>query len=649
MRRFVPTHYLHGNKIVRSPRRCVFLDTETTWTTTESGEHHTLRLWVARLVVRDGEPRHTVSEQWSVGRTGGELAAQLEKWHRTSATMWIFAHNLTFDLCTTRILQSLLARGWELGDHALANDSPWARLKRGERRITMADSATWLPRSIEHLGAMVRIPKPDLPEQDDSDEAWVHRCQRDVEILSTAMCELLDWWDRNELGCWSLTGTATGWNAYRHHPDPEKVVIEDDQDGRTFERRAIVAGRRDVWRVGQQPPGRVIMIDLERAHLTAMREFALPAKRGRWRGPDAIDDWPAQNRKWEPLLDCTVRTSVPRYPWRHRERVWHPVGTFRTVLAGPEVIEAQRRGELLRVHGGRLYLMRRTMNRWARWLTLLLDGELDDGPITARLWAKMCSQRVAGKWATRVNTPGEPYPSDHRGWGLTTGILHPDNTRMTTIHLDGVARPMYHDQDAEDSFPAVLAWIQSYVRVALGRLIDALDPKGLISCNTDGVLYRCVTDPDMELLRRVTWPFVPRIKGEYHDVDIFGAAHLVLDGKLRLSGVPSSASPTGETSLAWETWPRMRRQLRIGEADGYVREHREVDLAEVPVPRWVMQDLTTRPIMTQTDTLGATTICPWVPGLTQALNLPRQEKQHPVLAQLLEDHRDQPATGTRGM
>jgi hypothetical protein len=630
-------HYLAHNKSERSPRRCVFVDTETSWEDDGELERHHLRLWVARLVIRDGDPRHTIDEAWHTGRTGEEFRKRLEAWSRTSATLWVFAHNLTFDLCTTRILSELLRHGWELGEHALANDSPWARLKRGNYRITLADSASWLPRSIEHLGALVRIPKPDLPANDDDEAAWLDRCRGDVDILSTAMTELLDTWDRERLGCWSVTGTATGWNAYRHHPNPTRVVIDPDPAPRVFERQAIVAGRRDAWRLGPQPEGRTVLIDLERAHLTAAREFDLPARRGRDRGPDAIDDWPQINPTWEPMLDCVVRTAVPRYPWRHCDRVWYPVGSFRTTLAGPEVREALRRGELQRVLGGRLYLLKPVMRPWARWLTGVLDGDGETLPPSFRLWAKMCSQRVCGKWAARTSRPLEPYLSDRMGWALDLGILNPDGVRLHTIHLDGVAHPMAQDQEAEDAFPAVLAWIQSHVRVALGRLIDALDQDRIVSCNTDGVLYRAPVDPDLASLERATHPFVPRIKAVYQNVDVLGAAHLVLDGNLKLSGVPSSASPTGETSLAWETWPRMRRQLELAQPDGYTREHREVNLQNVPVPRWVLADNTTRPIMTTVDSLGTTRILPFVPGVTGTTLPELAEHQHPVLTELLTE------------
>lgn len=640
------THYLGHNKVERSPKRVVYLDSETRWAENDGDEVHTLRLWVAQLAVRGGTPRTTVETHWAQGHTGPALAERLETWARTKATLWVFAHNLTFDLCVCRIVQNLIRRGWDLNDHALTNDSPWARLSKGRTRIVLADSASWLPRSIEHLGALLRLPKLDLDLETADDAALFDYCRRDVEILAAAMGAVLDDWDRLKLGCWSLTGTGTGWNSYRHHPHLTRTLIDPDPAARTFERGAIYAGRRDAWRVGEQPTGRYIQLDLERAHLAAAIWFPLPHKRLAQLGPTDPNDWQLAVEGVEPMLDCTVRTDTRRYPWRHADRVWHPVGTFRTVLAGPEVRDAQQRGQLEAVHGGYLYLTDRIMESWGRWLAAILDGEGPDVSPCTRVWAKMCSHRVFGRWALRTARPTEPWFSGKTTWAHEIGWAHPEEARCSTFHLDGWAHTSILDQEGDDSFPAVLAWIQAHVRVALGKLIDALDPQRIVSCNTDGVLYRANVDPDMTTLARATYPFVPRIKSEHHHLDVLGAAHLVADGELKLSGVPSSAEPTGEQSLQWLTWPRMRRQLAMSREDGYVRELREVDLGNVPVTAWVLPNNTTKPIVTYMINPYTTRVYPYLPRDSAGVELNIAERQHPMLQQLLADHATQPPAGS---
>ena len=632
--RDVPIHYLRDNKSERSPRRLCYLDTESICRQEGDREVHILRCWVARLEVREGRPGATVKAEVAQGEDALSLVTRIEGWARTRAALWIVAHNLAFDLTCSRLLRLLVGRGWELGKHGLANDAPWAQLSKGEYRITLVDSTSWLPRSIERLGALLDLSKPALPADDDSAEAWFERCHADVRILAAAYSQLLDWWDRRRLGRWTVTGVATAWNCYRHHPEMGQVLIDPNPHVRAAERSAIYGGRRDVWQTGLLPKGRYVMIDLERAHLTAARCFGLPRERGSWFSRLPLDALEVSGGGWPPIARCVVRTRTPRYPWHAHGRVWHPVGTFETVLCGPEIAEAQRRGELVSVGPGYHYRVGATMRYWAQWVSACLDGEDPDVPPMAAVFLKMCSQRVFGKWAAWASRPIEGWPSTEPNWTMSDGFRLPGGIPMTILHYDSWAHPQLRDQESDNAFPAVLAWVQSIVRVAYGRLCDALEPDRLVFGHTDGVLYRCEVDPDLERLARATAPFVPRIKDVYEQVEVLGAAHAILDGELRMSGVPSKASPTGERRFTWHTWPSMRQQLRLAEPRGYVRELREVAIGEIPVPAWVHTDGSVSVVECHTDSLGGTTILPYWPGVAANHRAPLCEVQCPELTAL---------------
>src|ERR1051326_7094956 len=189
-----------------------------------------------------------------------------------------------------------------------------------------------------------------------------------------ALEEVMDWWDEHGLGCWSLTGAATGWNAYRHSRTGPPILIDPSPPARDFERRAITGGRRDVWRVGQLAQARYLEIDFERAHLTVCRHLPLPRRRCFAFGSAAVPDmqetfahlgaerspgnaeW--NDRDWQDperfgaVADCTVNTDTPRYPCQIDGRWWYPTGEFRTTLAWPELLDARERGDLVALHGG---------------------------------------------------------------------------------------------------------------------------------------------------------------------------------------------------------------------------------------------------------------------------------------------------------
>ena len=263
-----PPHYLRPNHREASPHRVLILDTETEPHQVGDTIIHTLALWSARVIYRHGRRKDGPEVENFDGEAASGIVALLERLATTKETLWVFTHNLSFDLAVTRLPVLLLERGWELTQHALASDAPWARLRNGGRRVTLANSASYLPASLAAIGTAIGIAKPPLPPSEDR-EALRERCRADVEITAEAMIELMDWWDDNALGNWSLTGPATGWGAYRHIPMGMNILIKPDPEAQAFERSALLAGRREAWRIGQRPDGFYLDLDIEHAHLTA--------------------------------------------------------------------------------------------------------------------------------------------------------------------------------------------------------------------------------------------------------------------------------------------------------------------------------------------------------------------------------------------
>lgn len=630
-------HYLASNAAERAPRHLVVFDTETRWHDTPQGELHTLRVWCAQDVWRTPRAGRRFGHLPDHGTTADQLADFLEHAATADATTWVTAHNLGFDLAVTRLPLVLLRRGWVMTSGALTIDHPWLRLRKKSKRMTLVDSHSWLPHRLQTIGERLRIAKPALPDNDDSDEAWRARCAGDVLILAAAMGQLLDWWEANRLGAWSITGPRTGWNAMRHRGMWQRVVIDPDPEARSFERTTILAGRREAWRVGELRRDRYLEIDFERAFLTVCRDLPLPVRRTRAFDSLPLDSMYLRSDRWGAIAECTVHTATPRYPHVAGRRTLHPVGTFQTTLCGPELQAARERGDLLDVGAGWRYQLGHPVVPWARWVEGLLDGDPGVVPATAVMAAKSWSRTVPGKWATRTSREVDEIDSHLDGWWLEPGVHHPGGERCSLLHLGGRQHLILHDQEADDAFPAILAYIQSYVRDALGRLIDCFDPADMVICNTDGILVRSRRDPDLAALAERCFPFRPRIKHVWRHVEVISPQHLLLDGEPRLSGVAWNADRAGPRSWAWQSWPGLARQLELGDRPGFVRERHQVNLAHVPVARWVLQDGTTLPVSAALAPGTGATVLLTPNGQLSAAQGVLAPAQHPLLERVLRD------------
>lgn len=651
------THWLRENAQERSPFRVLVLDTETRPLDATAPGHEVLRLWCARLTRRKGDQPRLPRHQDFEGKTAAQLADLIDGLARADRTLWIMAHNLNFDLAVTALPVELCARGWRISEGALTTDSPWCRLVKGSRRLAVADTWSWLPAGLDEIARMLSMRKLQLPDETADDATWYARCRRDVAITSRAILQLLDWWDAGAYGNWSITGPATGWSSYRHQRPAPRVLVDPDPVARQLEMRAVTGGRRETLRLGTLPAGLYADLDISTAHLVAMSECALPMRRIRAFDSLPIDDVRLRSPVLDVLAECEVECQAPRYPWDSGKGVFYPVGRFRTVLAGPELREAARRGELRSIGRGYVYLLREHMAPWARWLASLLDSKNTQTPPMARLAAKHWSRCVPGKWAGHSSEVIDRRPDPRPGWGVERGWIVDGHRPADFLRVGGELWTIARDEWADDAFPAILAWIQAHTRVAVGRMIDALG-SAVVSCNTDGVLVDVDRVPlgrhtigqlrglgptaklrhlDARLVRldRQLRPFSVRIKAAAGAVTMISPQHLILDHERRLAGIPRRAQLLRKGRYRFTAWPRLRVQLARPVPIGYQTIRRTVDLEAIPPTGWLLIDGRVIPPAIAHQDGQDVLLWPW--GLDQLHGCPLApaERQHPVLRRVL--------------
>lgn len=604
--RDVPVHYLRANHTEWTPPHVVALDTETRQA---SDELQVLRCWCASVVARPQGMSSMDSRVDASGDTATGLAVQLDAWSASRPTLWCYAHNLGFDLAVTRLPIELGKLGWIVSDFAIDGRAPWMRLSKGRRHITLADSWSWVQSPLAVIAGQVGITKPPLPDDEDSAEAWLLRCSSDVDILMAMMCTLMDWWSSTGRGRWSVTGAASGWNAYRHTPTPFKVVIDPEEKGVTLERASIYGGRRAVNRVGSLAPGQYVEIDISRAYTVAARNVPLPVRRMRAFDSMPIDDSRIDSERWGIIAEVTIETDVPRWPVREAGRVWYPVGRFRTTLASPEIADARSRGALLSIHKGHSYQLAPHMAPWAQWCLDVADEHTEGVPGVVRMAAKQWGRSVIGKWAQKRYTKVTLGPAPTEGWGYEQAWMANTHVRASIVDLGGQRYMTFPDGDGENAFPAVLAFIESHVRMALGKAIDAVGSDAFVQCDTDGLLASVVdlmkrarSDDTrdailhgggdfltliVDKISTITAPFTLRVKRTYSRIEVIGPQHVKLDGKRRYSGIPGSGEEMTNGDIGAWVWPKLSQQMQSRDAVGYVQRFQRYRVPRALAAGWI--------------------------------------------------------------
>src|SRR6266849_600479 len=178
--RTVPVHYLRPNETVWTPPAVACFDTETSWRMTGAGEVHRLACWAARMEVRRGRRGQRGGVSDDDGTAPSDLALVMDVWARRNRSLWAYAHNLAFDLTTTGLPGQLRDLGWTVTDFAVDSPAPFVRLARGGAHLTLADSFSWLPVSLDRVAGALGMTKLPLPAPADDLGTWLERCRTDV-------------------------------------------------------------------------------------------------------------------------------------------------------------------------------------------------------------------------------------------------------------------------------------------------------------------------------------------------------------------------------------------------------------------------------------------------------------------------------------
>lgn len=701
-------HYLGRNHETRTPPVIGAFDTETRVIEGSGPEVNVMRCWDLRGLIRNyGSYKDPVLAH-TAGRTREELAAAVDRLCAGQERVWLYAHNLAFDLPVSALLDRLAARGWVMVRMALDGPSPWAVMGKNPHpqtrhrdnqpsrdyhasrgvtaaqcskakdescpghavttrygcRLTIADSGSIWPRTkLADIGSDLGIAKlPDPPADDEP--GWAERCAVDTQILIAAVSSALDWWEENEAGNWAKTGASTGWNSMRHRMTGKLPLIDTAHESVKLERRAISGGRRGTFRWGDFLRGRYSEADFERAYTVIARDLPMPVRRLGIRASLPVDHkWVTED---DPLIglvaEVVISSGEGRWPCKDRGRVTYPKGRFTTVLAGPDVREAARLGALESIGRCQLYELGGYLRPWAEWN---LTAQADPGtPPVVRRMLKHHGRAVIGKWG------GHSYAHEKLGPSLSPGLHAEQMTVIETgvtgwvVDVAGERVFSYPDGEGEDSFPAVLAYVESHVRVRLSRMIAAVGSRVAMTCDTDGVTLdvSALTDAPMPGLPDAPTPGMPfrpgvvldqlgtlcaplSVKEKHHGADmrIIGPQHWSLGGMRKRSGIPANAEPQADGTLVGWTWPNLVSQAARGDPAGYVREPGSWTEPVCLASGWVLTSGRVVPPEACIDGNGENCLLPWRLTVYHRAGLQLGPAQNPALLAAVRDpgHRAQ--------
>ena len=668
-------YYAARNHADHTPAAVLVFDTETSREQVADGELQRLRLWCARYVQRREQERRPARDERHWGHTATELAQVIDGHARGIGNIWVWAHNLGYDVQASGILPALAALGWHVSAVSSMPARMWLAMvqhkpscpqsapgapaggrcpaKAGCRRLTFADTVSLWPMPLAEIGALLGKPKLPMPGQDADEPEWVRYCMRDVDVTTEALLTLLDHWDVNKLGRFAITSGATGFNTLRHTMPGRTWLVVDDDESSAWDRAATYGGRRQAWQHGQLPPGRYAELDFTAAHATVGANMPLPVRRGEWFDHLPVDDKRVDHKLISCIAECEIETDVPRFPVRVDGAVDYPVGRFTTILCGPEIAWARELGCLRRIGRGQWHLLD---TRYQPFFQQVLDlgrpGESPCPPVVSAVW-KHFGRTVIGKFAQRgYRTECTGTPSDEVLKYETEMDWETEET-AALIHYGGWVWRISQEGDGKYAYPAVTAFVQSHVRVALGKAIEMTGTEAMVLCDTDGMWVdtgvieagrtgdtgfalgeidrRARAELLVDVLSHQLRPFTVREKNVSQRMRLAGPQIYDTGTTSKAAGRPRNLERADHSVWTGMTFPSFFWQQQHAEPGVYRTQLEEWQWPATRIRGWCLADGRVLPLRVRAGPGGQAAIVPWDDGSRAPCEVLLAPVQHPAL------------------
>jgi DNA polymerase type B, organellar and viral len=350
-------------------------------------------------------------------------------------------------------------------------------------------------------------------------------------------CELLA---ATNMGGLKTTAASQAWACYRTNHYDDKIVAHDNHEVRKHERRAYAGGRCEVFRLGKIPD-RCYYLDVKGMYNAIALNGYFPSRMYDYQCSvtGGIElTWPHLGST---IADVEIDTPIPIYPCKLDGITVYPVGRFRAVLAGPELMLACSNSHVRKCFFASKYEMKPLFTRFASWYFDTLNRLESLGLSHLKPALKLACNSMYGKIGSRGKSWKTVSNPDYRPrWARWHGSV-PGTRELTQWQsIDGVVQWLDCDGEPPVSCPAIPAFMNSYGRCQLLNIMYAIGFENVHYVDTDGLIvneegYHSAVNSGMVA---INVPGMLTIRGSSTDTEIFALKHYRFDGKITCAGIP---------------------------------------------------------------------------------------------------------------
>lgn len=557
-------HYIKGNSKSETPSNAIWFDTETVGIMDPDGSvvNHLWFGWACYQ--RSRKKGGWCRPEWYRFTNRREFWGWVDSKARSGTCLYMFCHNTNFDLPVLRVFDELRALSWELTRAVIDAPPTILGFRKGRASIKVLDSLNFWRVPLKALGKAVGAEKLGFPDADCGRIAWDEYCRADVEVIRKAC---LEWWAylvSHDMGGFAPTLAGQAMRTWRHRHMGSRVLVDDDEDALGLARAAYLGGRNECFRHGRIE-GPIYYLDINSMYPSVMRGNPYPCELV------GVDRWSPErtfakfHRTHATIGRVKLSCQESLYPRVVEGRLCFPVGTFWATLAGPELEYAVSHGHVIEWEAVAIYEQAELFTSFVDELYRLRLKYAAEGNVVLAWFIKILMNSLYGKFGQRGMVWEESGRTEEQAARAWTEYDVDSGRIIHHRQLAGLVQTKSEEGEARESVPAIAAYVTSYARMALFRLLQRVGMENAIYCDTDGLF---VTVEGYERVRAELSSVdlgAPKLEASAPYVIIRGLKDYDLGGYSKTKGVRANARWLSADEIRQEQWSGLKGQLSRGE------------------------------------------------------------------------------------
>lgn len=546
------------------PNKYIYLDVETYINKTREGADLPFRLAVTCYKRRMPDTKNP-EEEWKAHYSLDELCTYFISKTLSKTVLDVFAHNIFFDLLTGGLLQRLTIEGWIYQFHHDSYPNFILTVRKKKATIRFISSTNHYACKLVVLGKMLNLPKLDTDIQTDDMGKLLEYCKRDVEIVKLAMERHFDTIEKGNLGGYRLTIGSQALAAFRMrfmehdiYPCriPEVEIMEDE---------AYSGGRVECFQRGCFLDGPFVKLDFNSAYAQVMRNNAYPTKLVSIMNDVSIEHLSELLQTRCICAQVIINTDVEMYPVRANQKLYFPIGEFKTTLCTEGLTEAIKRGHIVKVIKVATYEARFIFRKYVDYFFALKVKYHKEKNMLLRDIYKHLLTNLYGKFG-QVNDQYEETEQLEGPLCYKLLTLFADiNKRVYETKFMNKVRHKIGEKKPVHTSKVIAAHVTENTRYLLWNVIETIGLDKILYCDTDCVICR---KRDMKPIEHLIDPnklgFLC-LEQESISVYIRASKDYTIGLEEKRKGIPRNAVRVEKYKWQYEEFPTLHKCLVEGD------------------------------------------------------------------------------------